>query len=63
MACAVMLLAEVRIVPVSSGSVNVRSVFVLGAAMVSVPVPLTLPANEILDNLCLFSAQPRGDAS
>jgi hypothetical protein len=38
-------------------------VFVFGAAMVSVPVPLALPFNAILDNLCLFSAQPRGDTS
>jgi hypothetical protein len=30
-------------VPVLSGSVNVWLVFVLGAAMVSVPVPLALP--------------------
>jgi hypothetical protein len=35
-------------VPVASGSVSVRSVDVLGAAMVSVPVPLALPDKAIL---------------
>jgi hypothetical protein len=34
-------------VPVPSGSVSVLLVFVLGAAMVSVPVPLALPWIDI----------------
>jgi len=41
-------------VPAASGSDSVRSVLVLGAAMVSVPVPLALPDNAIFDNLCSF---------
>jgi hypothetical protein len=33
----------VRTVPVTVGKVSVKLLFVLGAAMVSVPVPLGLP--------------------
>ena len=35
-------------VPVLSGSVSVRSTFVFGEAMVSVPVPEALPVSAIL---------------
>lgn len=43
-------------VPLLSGSVSVRSVLLLGAAIVNVPEPDTSGASEILDNFGLFLA-------
>jgi hypothetical protein len=47
------VIAVVASVPVAAGNVSVKSLFVFGAAMVNVPVPLALP--ETFTKLMLLS--------
>jgi MFS family permease len=52
----VIVVPDCNIVPVAAGNVSVKSLFVFGAAMVSVPVPLALP--ETFTMLMVYLSMP-----